>query len=36
MYGNIIYYIVQVLDCLRGLEYAVKLGWFDIKNFDIK
>lgn len=25
----------QILDCLRGLHYAIKLGWFDYKKFDI-
>ena len=25
----------QILDCLRGLQYAILLGWFDIKKFDI-
>jgi cell division cycle 14 len=27
--------ITEVLDCLRGLEYAIKLGWFDMKKFNI-
>jgi len=26
---------MQILDCLRGLSYAIKLGWFDFKKFDI-
>lgn len=26
---------IQILDCLRGLHYAMKLGWFDYKKFDI-
>ena len=25
----------QILDCLRGLEYAIKLGWFDHRTFNI-
>jgi hypothetical protein len=25
----------QILDCLRGLHYALRLGWFDFKKFDI-
>lgn len=28
--------LIQLLDCLRGLEYAIKLGWFDFKTFNIK
>lgn len=27
--------IIQILDCLRGLEYAIKLGWFDYRTFNI-
>ena len=27
--------IIKILDCLRGLEYAIKLGWFQYKTFDI-
>eukprot|EP00928_Gymnodinium_smaydae_P046468 TRINITY_DN30963_c0_g1_i1.p1 TRINITY_DN30963_c0_g1~~TRINITY_DN30963_c0_g1_i1.p1 ORF type:complete len:388 (-),score=67.51 TRINITY_DN30963_c0_g1_i1:219-1382(-) len=26
---------LTILDCLRGLETAVKLGWFDISSFDV-
>jgi hypothetical protein len=26
---------IQILDCLRGLHYAMRLGWFDYKKFDI-
>ena len=22
--------------CLKGLEYAISLGWYDFKNFDPK
>lgn len=25
-----------ILDCLRGLEYAIKLKWFNIDTFDLK
>ncbi|KAL8270462.1 hypothetical protein Esti_005609 [Eimeria stiedai] len=25
---------LSVLDCLRGLSYAVQLGWFDLASFD--
>lgn len=28
-------YECTILDCLRGLEYAMKLGWFDFKKFNI-
>jgi cell division cycle 14 len=24
------------LDCLRGLEYGIRLKWFDVKNFNLK
>lgn len=34
MHGNHI--ITQLLDCLRGLDYAIKLGWFDYKKFNLK
>ncbi len=26
----------KILDCLRGLEYAIKLNWFDVKNFNLR
>lgn len=29
-------YKCTILDCLRGLEFAIKLGWFDIATFNIK
>jgi len=29
-------YKCTILDCLRGLEYAIKLGWFDIENFNLR
>lgn len=29
-------YQCTILDCLKGLEYAMKLGWFDYKTFNIK
>ena len=25
----------QLLDCLGGLEYAIKLGWFNYKTFNL-
>jgi hypothetical protein len=25
----------QILDCLKGLYYSQKLGWFDYKKFDL-
>lgn len=28
-------YQCTILDCLRGLEYAMKLGWFDYHTFNI-
>ena len=27
--------LIKILDCLRGLQYAIKLNWFDYKKFDI-
>lgn len=29
-------YQCTILDCLRGLEYAIKLGWFNYKTFNIQ
>ena len=29
-------YKCTILDCLRGLEYAIRLGWFDVKNFNLR
>jgi len=29
-------YRCSTLDCLRGLEYAIKLKWFDIKKFNLR
>jgi cell division cycle 14 len=29
-------YRCTILDCLRGLEYATRLGWFSINSFNIK
>lgn len=26
---------IQLLDCLRGLEYAITLGWFNYKTFNL-
>lgn len=27
---------LKILDCLRGLEYAIKLKWFDLKTFNLR
>ncbi len=24
------------MDCLRGLEYGIKLKWFDVRNFNLR
>lgn len=29
-------YQCTILDCLKGLEYAIKLGWFNFNSFNIK
>lgn len=29
-------YRCSVLDCLRGLEYGIKLKWFDIRTFNLR
>lgn len=29
-------YQLTILDCLKGLEFAIKLGWFDLQSFNIK
>lgn len=29
-------YRCSILDCLRGLEYAIKLRWFDVKSFNLR
>jgi len=29
-------YRCTILDCLRGLEYGIKLKWFDIKTFNLR
>ena len=26
---------IQLLDCLLGIEYAIKLGWFNYKTFNL-
>ena len=26
----------KILHCLRGLEYAIKLKWFDVRNFNLR
>jgi cell division cycle 14 len=37
MYSNYINLIKsKILDCLRGLEYAIKIGWYDVKNFNLR
>ena len=28
-------FIIKLLDCLRGLDYAMKLKWFDYKKFNL-
>ena len=27
--------VTKIIDCLRGLQYAIRLGWFDYKRFDL-
>lgn len=29
-------YDCTVMDCLRGLQYAMKLGWFSLEGFDFE
>lgn len=29
-------YKCMIIDCLRGLEYAIKLEWFDVKSFKLR
>jgi len=29
-------YHCTILDCIRGLEHAIRLGWFDLTKFDIE
>jgi cell division cycle 14 len=29
-------YRCNILDCLRGLEYAIKLKWFDLRSFNLR
>ena len=29
-------YKCTILDCLKGLEFALKMGWFSLKTFDVK
>lgn len=35
---NAQYYFLlfQILHCLRGLEYAIKLKWFDVRKFNLR
>lgn len=28
-------YALHISDCIRGLEYAIKLGWFNYETFDV-
>jgi len=28
-------YQCTILDCLKGMEYAMRIGWFDPSNFDV-
>jgi len=28
-------YQCTILHCLRGLDYAIRLGWFSLKTFDL-
>lgn len=30
-----LYFNLKLLDCLRGLDYALKLKWFDHKKFNL-
>lgn len=27
---------IKILDCLRGLEYGIKLKWFNVRNFKLR
>ena len=29
-------YKLNILDCLKGLEKAIELGWYDFKTFDVQ
>ena len=29
-------YKCTVLDCLRGFQLGIKLGWYDYKTFDVQ
>ena len=31
-----VYKIIKILHCLLGLEYAIKLKWFDVRNFNLR
>lgn len=33
-YSKTCAYKCTILDCLRGLEYAIKLKWFDLRTFN--
>lgn len=28
-------YECNIYDCLKGLEIAIKLGWYDFRTFDV-
>lgn len=36
IYKLIKYFKKKILDCLRGLEYAIKLKWFDVRSFNLR
>ena len=31
-----IFKINKIIDCLRGLEYGIKLKWFDVRKFNLR
>lgn len=31
-----LFFSLQILHCLKGLEYAIKLKWFDVRNFNLR
>ena len=32
---GVCHYQCTILDCIKGLEYAIKCGWFDWEHFDV-
>jgi len=34
-YGPCVYKLT-ILDCLKGLEYGIKLKWIDVRNFNLR